>query len=241
MAIRRRLARLASRVAGRLQDPVPVLDPAAAYALWASDYPAHAHNPVMKLEESAVRQLLPADLRGRTVLDAGCGTGRYLAEAARRGATSIVGVDISHEMLTRARPSAGSLVRGDVTAIPVRDGWADLTVSGLTVGHVPSLADALREMSRVTRRGGTIVCSDFHPIAHALGGRRELTVNGTRFAVRHTQHLYGAWHAACASLGLEIVRVLEPFLDRAQIPADFPAPDAILTHPMIIALQIQRP
>src|SRR6185437_6921566 len=40
------------------------------------------------------------------------------------------------------------------------------------------------------------------------------------YAVRHTPHFYSQWHAACASLRLEIARVLEPMLDPADIPAN---------------------
>lgn len=47
-----------------------VLEPEAAYALWAAGYPAHAHNPVMQAEERAMLAMLPADLRGSSVLDA---------------------------------------------------------------------------------------------------------------------------------------------------------------------------
>jgi SAM-dependent methyltransferase len=43
------------------------------------------------------------DLRGRTVLDLGCGSGRYLVEAAHRGAARVVGVDVAPEMIEVAR------------------------------------------------------------------------------------------------------------------------------------------
>lgn len=45
---------------------------------------------------------LAGELTGKTVLDLGCGSGRYLVEAARRGASRVVGVDTSPEMLTIA-------------------------------------------------------------------------------------------------------------------------------------------
>lgn len=63
---------------------VPVLEPAAAYALWAQAYPPHAHNPVMLAEERAMLDLMPASLQGQHVLDAGCGSGRYMLHALRR-------------------------------------------------------------------------------------------------------------------------------------------------------------
>src|SRR5215510_1905626 len=81
----------------------PILEPVPAYALWAASYPPHAHNPLMLAEERAMLALLPADLRGRVVLDAGCGSGRYLLHALRRNARRVLGVDLSAEMLARAR------------------------------------------------------------------------------------------------------------------------------------------
>src|SRR5215213_4294806 len=129
----------------------PTLAPAAAYALWAASYPPHAHNPLMLAEERAMLALLPDDLRGRTLLDAGCGSGRYLLHALRRHAQRVLGVDLSAEMLARAQgmgdggwgkgeapiPHLPSpipwLIQASLDAIPLRDRWADLTVCGLTI------------------------------------------------------------------------------------------------------------
>src|SRR5439155_17867860 len=162
------------------------LDPVAAYALWVASYPPYAHNPLMRAEERAMLALLPGDLRGCKVLDAGCGSGRYLAHAQQRRAGDVLGVDLSAEMLARAalaigdrrsglgdgnaRPSpfAAGLVRGSLDALPIRDRWADLTICGLALGHLEDLCAPLAELRRVTRRGGRLLCSDFHPIGHAL-------------------------------------------------------------------------
>ncbi len=43
------------------------------------------------------------DLRGKTVCDIGCGSGRYVTEFAQRGAARVTGVDVAPEMLTLAR------------------------------------------------------------------------------------------------------------------------------------------
>ena len=47
------------------------------YREWAATYPAHAHNRLMEVEQATVLSLLPP-VAGRRVLDAGCGTGRYI-------------------------------------------------------------------------------------------------------------------------------------------------------------------
>lgn len=227
-------------------DEIPTLDPAAAYALWAESYPPQAHNPLMQAEERAMLALLPADLRGRRVLDAGCGSGRYLAHALRRGARAALGVDLSGEMLARAAHALAEdgarvrLARGGLDALPVRDRWADLTICGLTIGHLEDLDPPLADLRRATRPGGLLLCSDFHPIGSALGWRREFSAGGRRFAVRHTTHLYSHWQRACARLGLRIERVLEPYLDPADIPPGAQFDRRALDVPVALVFELRR-
>ena len=235
-----------------------LLEPAAAYERWARNYPPHAHNPLMQAEERAMLLLLPADLRGCAILDAGCGSGRYMIHALRRGASRVAGVDLSAEMLNRARAELGHerssadrvqpsaqramadlhLIRGKIEALPLRTSWADLTICGLTIGHLRSLDSALAELKRVTRPGGAILCSDFHPIGHTLGWRREFSADGHRYAVYHTSHPYSAWQQACGALGLRIAKVLEPHLDPADIPGDARFDPVALKVPVAIVFEL---
>jgi malonyl-CoA O-methyltransferase len=225
-----------------------ILAPAQAYALWAASYPAHAHNPVMQAEERAMLDLMPDDLRGHSVLDAGCGSGRYMLHALRRGAARVTGVDLSPEMLERASAELGTeqggapveLLQGSVTTLPIPDAWADLTICGLVVGHVEDLHASLAELHRVTRPGGRLLCSDVHPIGHALGWVRDFKSGGERYAVQHTQHLYSHWHAACAVLGWQIARIAEPMLDPADIPANARFDRAALDVPVALVFQLRR-
>lgn len=226
----------------------PLLEPAQAYALWASEYPAHAHNPVMRAEERAMLGLMPASLHGQVVVDAGCGSGRYLLHALRRSAAHATGVDLSPEMLERARAELDSLradaqvtlLQGNLAALPVADAQADLTVCGLVVGHLERLGPALAELRRVTRPGGILLCSDVHPIGHALGWRRDFKSGGRSYAVRHTPHLYGHWHAACAALELQIEQVLEPMLDPADIPFGAHFDPRALEVPVALVFRLRR-
>jgi malonyl-CoA O-methyltransferase len=238
----------------------PILDPAPAYALWAASYPPHAHNPLMLAEERAMLALLPADLRDRAVLDAGCGSGRYLLHALRRGAQDVLGVDLSAEMLARAasfefknlsseladvrnsklKTQNLELIRGSIDALPLCDSWADLTICGLTIGHVERLGAALAELRRVTRPGGTILCSDFHPAGHALGWRREFSAGGQRYAVRHIPHLYDDWRRVCVEQHLRVTRMLEPYLDPAHIPVGARFDPAALGVPVALVFELRR-
>jgi malonyl-CoA O-methyltransferase len=238
----------------------PTLEPAAAYALWAADYPPSAHNPLMQAEERAMLALLPGDLGGIRVLDAGCGSGRFLLHARRRAARQLVGVDLSAEMLARAAQEIGDwrlavdeaepnlqslisnlyFIQASLDAIPLCDGWADLTICGLTLGHIDDLRAPLAELRRVTRPGGRILCSDFHPIGQELGWRREFSAEGQIYAVRHTWHQIASWQDAAGTLGLEVVRMLEPRLDPADIPADAQFDSAALEVPVALVFELRR-
>jgi len=223
----------------------PVLDPLSAYALWAPEYPAHAHNPVMQAEERAMLELMPAALDGMSVLDAGCGSGRYMRHALRRGAACVAGIDLSPAMLRRAaaEPSGGAslrLAQARLTALPLADAVADLTVCGLVIGHLEALGPALAELRRVTRPGGAVLISDIHPIGPALGWLRDFKAAGQRYAVRHTQHLYSHWHAACAALDLTIEAVREPMLDPSRIPASAHFDRVALQVPVALVFRLRR-
>lgn len=230
-------------------NATPILEPSAAYALWAGSYPAHAHNPVMLAEERAMLGLLPGDLRGQSVVDAGCGSGRYMRHAVERGAARVRGVDLSPEMLERAAAALADTValtsielgQGDLESLPLPSDEADITLCGLVIGHLRRLEPPLAELRRVTRPGGLILCSDVHPTGHALGWLRDFKHGGQRYAARHTPHLYSHWHAACARLGLLIEHVLEPMLDATDIPEGAHFDRAALDVPVALVFQLRRP
>lgn len=225
-----------------------MLAPAEAYALWAPNYPPRAHNPVMQAEERAMLALLPDALHGLDVLDAGCGSGRYLVHALHRGAARAIGVDLSPQMLARAAgalhtecPGARvELLAGSLAALPVADACADVTVCGLVVGHLPDLRQCLSELARATRPGGTVLCSDVHPIGTALGWVRDFRSGDRRYAVQHTQHLYSHWHDASAAAGLRIERIREPMLDPADIPPGARFDRTALEVPVALVLDLRR-
>jgi SAM-dependent methyltransferase len=109
---------------------------------------------------------LAAPTAGEIVCDVGCGNGMYLAELARRGfAGRVLGLDLSTGMLAASRERLGEdspaatvgLLAADATALPLRDGVADLTLALHMLYHVPDPSQALRELRRVTRPGGRVI------------------------------------------------------------------------------------
>jgi SAM-dependent methyltransferase len=134
-----------------------------------------------------------ADLAGpESVVDVGCGNGRYLAELARRQhAGPVAGLDLSPGMLQAARGRAprSRLLVGDAAAMPMRNASCDITIAMHMLYHVPDPADAVRELRRITRPGGRVLIglnADDHlrelrqPVTAVL---REMTPGGPAPAV----------------------------------------------------------
>jgi len=194
---------------------LPVRD---AYARWAPAYPPAPHNRFMEVEQAALLELLP-DVLGAVVLDLACGTGRYARIARDRGAAAAFGLDASPEMLRRARGLATALALGDLAALPFRSGTVDVIVCGLAVGHLRQLGGAFAEMGRTLRPGGTLVYSDFHPLAHRAERRRTFDVDGRRYAVEHHAHPVAAQQAAARTAGLDVEAVREVGKTEDGLPA----------------------
>src|SRR5690348_6546613 len=69
-----------------------------------------------------------ADLRGRRVLEVGCGTGRFAAAVAEREVARVWGVDASEEMVEQARASGVNAKLAAAERLPFKAGWFDRAV-----------------------------------------------------------------------------------------------------------------
>jgi demethylmenaquinone methyltransferase/2-methoxy-6-polyprenyl-1,4-benzoquinol methylase len=95
---------------------------------------------------------------GDRVLDACCGTGDLAIAARRHGATDVVGLDFSAQMLERARHKAPEIewLQGDVLALPFEDASFDSATVGFGIRNVDDLEVGVRELRRVLRSGGRL-------------------------------------------------------------------------------------
>ena len=110
---------------------------------------------------------LPEDLRGRRVLDAGCGTGALAVEAARRGA-DVVAIDLSPKLVDLARQrmpvsfAHGSLDFRSGDMLDVKLGTFDHVVAMDSVIHYET-QDAVAALSRLAERTSTSIAFTFAP------------------------------------------------------------------------------
>lgn len=157
-----------------------------------------------------VLSLLPP-VSGRRVLDVGCGTGRYMRLAGALGAR-VTGIDVSAAMLTRARQAGTTIVRGDMTALPVLSASCDVVLCGLSIMDVERLAAAVSEFARALRPRGVVVYSSLHPSGRARGWQRTFEASGRRHTLAAHWHTLEEHERACRNAGLSIERVNEPAL-----------------------------
>src|SRR5207248_9820762 len=105
---------------------------------------------------------------GQNVLDVGCGTGVVAITAARVGAR-VRGVDLTPELLERARENAAianveiDFREGDAEALSFDDATFDVVLSQFGHMFAPRPDVAIREMLRVFKSGGTIAFATWPP------------------------------------------------------------------------------
>lgn len=108
-------------------------------------------------------------VRGKRVLDLGCGTGDLTRAALAAGAAEVVGIDFVAEMLAAGRSKCAvhaAFVQGDALRLPFPDASFDAVVNAFLLRNVGDLPAALGEMVRVLRPGGWLACLEItHPPA----------------------------------------------------------------------------
>ncbi len=118
-------------------------------------------------EWPALRALVP-DLQGKRVLDLGCGFGWFCRWARQAGAAQILGLDVSENMLARARATdpdvAVTYARADLETLDLPPASVDFAYSSLALHYIADLEGLVAQIRRALAPGGRLVASVEHPI-----------------------------------------------------------------------------
>ncbi|MGH7918370.1 MAG: methyltransferase domain-containing protein [Candidatus Dormibacteraceae bacterium] len=180
--------------------------------------------PYNALYERPASLALLGDVRGKRVLDAGCGPGAHALGLLERGAI-VTGCDRSEPELAIAGERLGPGVQLDrvdlATSLPYASGRFDAVLCSLVLHYLEDWSTPLREFHRVLRPEGRLVVSTHHPIAdYGLSGTDDYfatelwhdtwTVGGRPVPTSYYRRPLAAMTDAFLDAGFSIERVTEP-------------------------------
>jgi len=114
-------------------------------------------------------QLIRSSVRGRRILEVGCGPATFLTRLSGDNKL-VIGVDFSEEMLriAKKREGAGNLLLAEAHNLPLKDATQDFIFSVRTLQHVRNYKEAIGEMSRLLSKDG-VLAIDAVNILNPLG------------------------------------------------------------------------
>ena len=218
------------------------------------------------LFEIPARMALLPELKGKAVLDLGCGTGEECFEYARRGASRVVGIDISGNMLAVAREEHGH-PRVEYRRLPMErvgelEGTFDVAVSALAIQYVEDFAGVVAAVFGLLNPGGVFVFSQENPINtcfstgerwtrdekgnkiyanlsnYSVDGERESTwfVDG----VKKYHRTFSTVVNTLIDAGFIIQRLVEP-VPTAEMLRDYPEYADLLHKPDFLLVRARKP
>ncbi len=138
---------------------------------WPEKYDQWFTTPIGTLVKKYEGELILDLLRprqGEIILDAGCGTGVFTLDILSSGA-HVIGLDISLPMLKRAAGKVKrqplQIVLADMLSLPFQKNSFDKVVSVTALEFIKDAKDAVRELFRVTKRGGIIVVATLNSLS----------------------------------------------------------------------------
>ncbi|MBQ3494921.1 MAG: methyltransferase domain-containing protein [Clostridia bacterium] len=141
------------------------------------------------IEIPIIKSMLP-ELAGKTILDLGCGAGNMDKYFLEKGAKSVLGVDISQNMINEANKNVASenaefrvLKMEDISSINQK---FDIVYSSLAFHYVEDMDKLLADIYNLLNKGGVVVYSQECPLATApiyIGDNAEkkININGKQY------------------------------------------------------------
>jgi ubiquinone/menaquinone biosynthesis C-methylase UbiE len=115
-----------------------------------------------------VMEKMLGNIRGKTILDCGCGNG-YLTSQLAKDAEKVIGIDFAEEFIKMCRQKYSSFQNLSfqqqdlMIKIPFEDDQFDLVLAKMVLHYVPNISVFAKETKRILKNGGEIVFAVDHP------------------------------------------------------------------------------
>lgn len=197
----------------------PTLSITEGYGEWAETY----ESTVLDLMDLVLFERLKSpDWRAaRRIVDLACGTGRVGAWLKKKGAQIIDGIDLTPEMLERAKAKGvyENVWRRDISDTGLEGDAFDIATMSLADEHVEALEPIYKEVARLLSAKGSFVLVGYHPHFLMTAGMPTHFNNaaGEPVAVQTHVHLMSEHVAAAHAAGFELAEMAEGIVDDAWI------------------------
>lgn len=160
-----------------------------------------------------MRQYLPS-LKGKSILDVGCGSGIDIEFFKEQGAATIAGVDISKELTDIAKESnpKADIRNEDFSYLSWKENTFDIVWSKYAISCATDITTPLKEIARVCKDSGTVLLQVTHPIrtlplisSHDYFDEIEIEYPTTDGKIlREPHHTLASWINAIIEAGFQI-------------------------------------
>jgi malonyl-CoA O-methyltransferase len=159
--------------------------------------------------DQAVTRAALADLRFKSILEIGCGTGKNTPLLARIG-EKVWALDFSEEMIARAKSKVRSgnvhFVVADITQPwPCEERSADLISCNLVLEHIQDLPFIFSEASRVLADDGRLFVCELHPFRQYQGTQAKFQRGAETILIPAFVHHLSEFTEAAAHVGLSLL------------------------------------
>ena len=191
--------------------------PEKAYDLWAKGYDDQPDNLMLALDErvfSELLQLVPPE--NKTVVDIGCGTGRHWSRVFSQKPAKMIGYDVSEGMLKMLEQKYPGAMVHKLSGNELRElenGSVDLVMSTLTIAHIKNAEEALKEWDRILKPGGSLIITDYHPVALQRGGKRTFRHDKRTVSIVNHIHSIEELKQVSGQLHWQLLRLIEKEID----------------------------
>jgi SAM-dependent methyltransferase len=178
------------------------------------------------------------DVSGLSLLDCGCGEGRFCRIMVNLGAKYVLGLDSCEPMIDAARELESGVDEYRVADVQemdfIDDGALDVVISYLNQCDLPDFAANTREVFRVLRPGGRFVIANLHPMRSATGGWHKDPTGKKLHAILdsyfdESERLWHMWGEDLTNFHRSLSTYLNGFLDAGFVLARVVEPSVALS------------